>query len=105
MPAKRRDHVRRIDPVPGLRQDPENCAPVCNHGGLDTEIEEEGLEDGTHDGEGAGVSSDAGACEADDQAEDDGEEGDEAVGNVEGPERAEEHGGDAYEGEEADDQG
>lgn len=105
LPAKGRDHVGRVDAVARERQDAVDGAPVGDHGGLDAEIEQGGLEDRPRDGEGARVGADAGAQQADDEADDDGEEGDQPVRHEAGPEGPEEHGGDADEGEEADDQG
>ena len=105
LPAKGGDHVGRVDAVAGAGEDTVDGAPVGDHGGLGAEIEEGGLQDGTGDGEGAGVGADAGAQQADDEADDDGEEGDHPVRHEAGPEGPEEHGGDADEGEEADDQG
>lgn len=105
LPAKGGDHVRRVDAVAREGQDAVDGAPVGDHGGLGAKIEEGGLEDGTRDGEGAGVGADAGAQQADDEADDDGEERDQPVRHEAGPEGSQEHGGDADEGEEADDEG
>ncbi len=63
------------------------------------------MDDGSRDGECACVSADAGSCHADQEANYDGEERYEAICDVAGPERAKEHGKDAYESEKTDDQG
>ena len=99
------NHVRRIDSISRLGQNAVNGAPVRNHCRLDAEIKEEGLDDRPCDCESADVGADARTRKGDDKAEDDREERNETIGDKPGPDRAKEHGCDAYEGEKTDDYG
>ncbi|KAL9041527.1 MAG: hypothetical protein Q9180_001216, partial [Flavoplaca navasiana] len=105
LPTKSANHIRRIDAISRQGQNAKDGAPVRNHRGLDAEIEQGGLDDGSCDGECACVSADASSCHADYEANDDGEERYEAIGDEAGPERAKEHGKDAYQSKKTDDQG
>lgn len=53
--AKRKYHEGRVDAVAGLGGDGVDGGAVGYLGGLEAEVEEEGLQDGAGEGEGAGV--------------------------------------------------
>ena len=104
LPTENTRHIRGINPIPGLRHDRINRAPIRNLTRLQPQIDGKSLDDRSSDGESAGIGADDDADEAETQAQDDGKERHEAVDDEAGVGRPEEHACDADEGEEADDQ-